>query len=136
MNNSNNFYEQKTFPAIEQVELAEDLNFTVPVDIEGKFYMKIMTPSVSTDEIYERKENGLERANYIILKIPSYILFSFMTPYAKFAPNSLGGGNVLVYSTDKFTIPKGTKFLVEFVGGILRLEHLAIVGIYYEDEDE
>ena len=136
MNNSNNnFYEKQEFPAVEQVELAEDLTFTVPKDIEGKFYMKLMTPTLDTDELVERNDNGFERTNYIILTIPSYILLSFMTNYSSLVPHTYGG-YTLVFNKDSFTVPKGTKFLVEFVGGILRLERLSIVGIYYEDEDE
>lgn len=134
MNNTNNFYEADSFPAMEQVELAEDIIFETPTDIEGKFYMKLMTPSANTDKIIERNENGIEKANYILLTIPAYLVLSFMMPYAKMMPHSYG--YTLVYTRDQFTIPKGTKFLVSFVGGVLRLERLSIVGIYFEDEDE
>lgn len=136
MNNTNNFYEADSFPAMEQVELAEDIIFETPTDIEGKFYMKLMTPSANTDKIIERNENGIEKANYILLTIPAYLVLSFMMPYAKMMPHSYGAHYTLVYTRDQFTIPKGTKFLVSFVGGVLRLERLSIVGIYFEDEDE
>ena len=136
MNNTNNFYEADSFPATEQVELAEDIVFESPKDIEGKFYMKLMTPSANTDKIIERNENGIEKANYILLTIPAYLVLSFMLPYAKISPYPYGDNYTLVYNKDQFTIPKGTKFLVSFVGGVLRLERLSIVGIYFEDEDE
>ena len=37
---------------------------------------------------------------------------------------------VFVFSSNKFTIPKGTEFLVEFVGGDLKMSKICIVGIY------
>lgn len=133
-----NFYEQKTFPCIEKVELAEDVTFSSIHDINAKFYMKLMTPNIDTTKIIEKTSGEYQQTNYIILPIPGYLLLSFMKPsLGRVVTNEEDDKNesendkyVFVFSSNKFTIPKGTEFLVEFVGGDLKMTKICIVGIY------
>ena len=37
---------------------------------------------------------------------------------------------VLGFESNSFSIPKGTEFLIEFLGGHMEIDHMAIIGIY------
>ena len=90
-------------------------------DMIGNFYIPILFPLVengeSTEIEYEAPSaqilNGsvqgssyVER-NFVSLMIPKYIVMQFID-----------------------VIPKGTKFLVGFVGGSTSIENLSIIGLY------
>ena len=88
----------------------------------GNFYIPILFPLVengeSTELEFEAPSTGnilngslaskpyVER-NYISLAIPKYIVMNF-----------------------EKLIPKGTKFLVAFIGGNKSIENISIVGLY------
>lgn len=131
-NTSENFYEQSSFPAIEKVTLAEDLTFKNLSDIEGKFFMDLMTPTMDTDYVIERDYGKYQKTNYINLTIPAYLLLSFM----KGEITMSGSGPVITFPTSYFTIPKGTEFTAAFIGGIPMIERLSILGVYFNDEEE
>lgn len=132
---SDNFYEQKTFPSIELIELAEDVSFSSIHDINAKFYMKLMTPNIDTSKIIENKNGKYQESNYIILPIPGYLLLSFMKPslgkvVTTDQTQAQNDKYVFVFDSNTYTIPKGTKFLAELIGGELKISKICIVGIY------
>ena len=45
-----NYYEQETIGTIEKAELAEDVVAEGFTEVKGKFFIKVMTPSVDTSE--------------------------------------------------------------------------------------
>ncbi len=132
---SDNFYEQKTFTSIELIELAEDVSFSSIHDINAKFYMKLMTPNIDTSKIIENKNGKYQESNYIILPIPGYMLLSFMKPslgkvVTTDETQAQNDKYVFVFDSNTYTIPKGTKFLAELIGGELKISKICIVGIY------
>lgn len=132
---SDNFYEQETFPSIELIELAEDVSFSSIHDINAKFFMKLMTPNIDTSKIIENKNGKYQESNYIILPIPGYMLLSFMKPslgkvVTTDETQAQNDKYVFVFDSNTYTIPKGTKFLVELIGGDLTISKICIVGIY------
>lgn len=140
-----NFYEKQSLSGLERVILAEEiilpelpeepltlayleefgeykLAFNEYTDMQGKFFMNIMTPLVEKGEVAEKfassprtighrgKElNTMDyvSANYITLTIPKYILLNF-----------------------KKSVPKGTEFLVASIDGSLEVDDIKIIGIY------
>lgn len=131
--NNENFYEASSFPCIEKVELAEDIQFNTISNITAKFYFKLMSPTQDTSELIERKMDGYEKTNYIYLTIPAYLLLSFVGPLPIIYDPALNT-QVLCSSKKSYTIKKGTQFLVEFVGGHAELEYINIVGVAFEEE--
>lgn len=98
-----------------------DMPFDTYEDMIGNFYIPILFPLVengeSTEIEYEappiqvlngtvQGSNYVER-NFISLMIPKYIIMQFR---------------------DK--IPKGTKFLVAFIGGSNSIDNISIIGLY------
>ena len=81
MSTSGNYYdkvyESEAF-GIEQAILAEDVTFTTVKDIEGKFFIKVLTPMLESQNATTKNSNGIISSNYITLTIPSYILYKFM----------------------------------------------------------
>lgn len=145
MSNTTNFFEKQAFSGLERVILAEDillpelpdkpltlayleefgeykLAFNEYHDMQGKFFMNIMTPMVEKGEIEEKfsssprtighRGNELSTmdyvsTNFIILTIPKYILLNF-----------------------REMVPKGTEFLIASIDGSLEVEDIKIIGIY------
>lgn len=132
-----NIYESDPYnsTSLEQVILAEEIEFTAIKDLKGKFFMKSMTPSIDTTEIIERNEDGYQKTNYIVLNIPAYLLLSFMDGKVKQVAPS--GEYCLTFDKDKFVIPKGTAFVAEFLSGFNSINHLSIIGrSYHENKEE
>ena len=145
MSNTTNFFEKQLLSGLERVVLAEDillpelpeeplslkylekfgeykLAFNEYKDMQGKFFMNIMTPMVQKGEIEEKfsssprtvghKGNGLSTmdyisTNFITLTIPKYILLNFTG-----------------------MVPKGTEFLIASIDGSLEVEDIKIIGVY------
>ena len=99
-----NPYEQHIYNTMERIILAEDVKFSEVKDIEGKFYVKVMTPTVDTTDLSTRNVKGYSSKNYITLKIPAYLLWSFMFP--KVSKVSLGKGDgsqiLMTFNTTNF----------------------------------
>lgn len=141
--------------SIEQATLAEDLKFSELKPVEGKFYLKVLTPMVNSKEVSVRSKANITSANYITLPIPTYLLFQFMNIEVKTIkiptkmdpeygnPTKFEEYNVLCCASGTvaentkstantqgiYTIPKGTIFLVEFLGGHADTDKIFIVGI-------
>lgn len=142
-NNYTGYYEQTSFGTIEQVTLAEELVFQTFEDIQGKFFYQMITPSVNanTSSPRETSKASITTANYINLTIPMSVLISIVKPQVLTCGRDpktgclkpgLRGYNLLYTKSleeDGYVIPKGTKFLVEMLGGKMKLEESRIIGI-------
>lgn len=139
-----NYYDKQQLASVERVKLATDIilpkvttepltlkylelgneyktPFTEYTDMEGKFYITIMTPLVDKSQANKKSQvapsvrghkgnlgtNNYSSSNYITLTIPKYILLNF-----------------------KDKVPKGTEFIVASVGNTVDLDDLRIIGIY------
>lgn len=69
-------YEGQAY-SVEQAILAEDLSFTKIENIDGKFFVKVLTPIVASNDINTKSKAGLTSTNYITINIPAYILLQF-----------------------------------------------------------
>lgn len=139
-----NYYDKQQLASVERVKLAADIilpevstepltlkylqsgreyktPFTEYTDMEGKFYLTIMTPLLNKEQINNRNQvapsvrghrgnlgtNNYSSSNYITLTIPKYILLNFINK-----------------------VPKGTEFIVASIGNSIDIDDLRIVGIY------
>lgn len=140
-----NYFENQSIPYAERAVLAEDIELpdtnnnnvslsylesnpeyksqnTEYKDIEGKFYIYIMTPIIDKDEAKEQTKkspstkghtgdelttSSYTSSNYVTLKIPKYILLNFSGK-----------------------IPKGTEFIIVSIGGSMDLSNIRIIGVY------
>lgn len=145
---SSSYYESDYQTSIERVVLAEDVKFTTVDNVQGKFYIPVMTPGTDTTANAKIQSNGARTtANYVTLNIPGYMLFQFMSPTLTTLKTkntkeqvvcSNGSKSVLSFifdpdSKSSFTIPKGTVFLVSFLGGEFTIERTCIVGLLTTD---
>ena len=137
-NNTANYYEQDFQTSIEKAILAEDLYFTTIDNIQGKFYLPVMMPTSNIDKPVIKSNAPQKTSNYIKLNIPGYILLQFMigsiTSLQVDKTNlSISGRNgskmTLMIGDTEFKIPKGTVFLVGFLGGEFTIEKTCIVGL-------
>ncbi len=134
------YYEQNNQCGIEKAILAEDVKFTTIDNVQGKFFLPVMTPTADVSAKAKVSTNGARTtANYVTLNIPGYMLFQFMVPSVsqiqtkKTKDQVIGTKNsyklTLLFGKDSFTIPKGTVFLVEFIGGDFTIDKTCIVGL-------
>lgn len=125
------------------IDGATSQSFIIPIrGIMGKFIMSIMTPTMDKEEIVEKNE----LSNFVELEIPFFLVMYFMKPAIRFfylsnhMLNDSSGDIVPLLSFEKteepYIIPKGTKFLAQFKGGILSYENLRIVGLYDYNVDK
>ena len=137
-NNTANYYEQDFQTSIEKAILAEDLYFTTIDNIQGKFYLPVMMPTSDIDKPVIKSNAPQKTSNYITLNIPGYMLFQFMigsitSLQVDGTTSSVSGKNgskmALMFGNNKFKIPKGTVFLVGFLGGEFTIEKTCIVGL-------
>lgn len=137
-NNTANYYEQDFQTSIEKAILAEDLYFTTIDNIQGKFYLPVMMPTSDIDKPVIKSNAPQKTSNYITLNIPGYMLFQFMmssvtTLQVSSTAEKVSGVNgnklVLTFGGTKFKVPKGTVFLVGFLGGEFTIEKTCIVGL-------
>lgn len=148
--NEMNYYEQASdnIQTIEKAILAENLTFSNLEAVEGKFFIPSTTPGVDTENIVNKKTTKYTQSNYVELTIPPHILLMFMKPRLvsikdlKHSPKKCGDESIelnhtltginyiLGFSSNKFTIPKGTEFLIEFLGGHMEIDHISIVGVF------
>lgn len=148
--NEMNYYEQAgdNIQTIEKAVLAENLTFSALEAVMGKFFIPSTTPSIDTENATDKKTTKYTQSNYVELAIPAHILLMFMKP--KIIPvndikhnpvicsngcsemkHTIADANyILGFSSNKFTIPKGTEFLIEFLGGHMEIDHIAILGIF------
>ena len=137
-NNTANYYEQDFQTSIEKAILAEDLYFTTIDNIQGKFYLPVMMPTSDISKPVMKSNAPQKTSNYIKLNIPGYILLQFMigsitslqVDKTKLSVSGKNGSKMtLMFGTNKFKIPKGTVFLVGFLGGEFTIEKTCIVGL-------
>ena len=137
-NNTANYYEQDFQTSIEKAILAEDLYFTTIDNIQGKFYLPVMMPTSDIDKPVIKSNAPQKTSNYITLNIPGYMLFQFMigsitSLQVDGTTSSVSGKNgskmALMFGNNKFKIPKGTVFLVGFLGGEFTIEKTCFVGL-------
>lgn len=141
MSETTSFYEQDSFPTIEQAILAEDITFSEIENIEAKFYIRVMTPTLETFEPSKRSQGGLTKSNYVNLVIPGFMLLQYIDlkeekcfvkiEGVKYYIEGEETGNKLIFTATKeeHTIPKGTIFFIEFLGGDMEVEKAYIVGM-------
>ena len=140
--------ENDNIQTIEKAILAENLTFSTLEAVEGKFFIPSTTPSMDSDNATAKKSNKYTQSNYIELVIPPHLLLMFMKPQLvpvqniKHNPSKcttdssilnhkiLGINYILGFSTNTFTIPKGTEFLIDFLGGDMEIDKISIIGIY------
>ena len=132
MSESGSFYEKNYITSIEQAILAEDVKFSSVQNIEGKFFIKVLTPMVDSTKLTTRSKAGTS-SNYITLTIPAYMLLHFMNIQVSTIKIEDSKTNVLSWEkpnkSNQFVIPKGTIFFVEFLGGLVDADKTYIVGI-------
>ena len=148
--NEMNYYEQanNSIQTIEKAVLAENITFSDIEAVMGKFFIPSITPSIETQNVTNKKTTKYTQSNYVELAIPPHILLMFMNP--KIVPVKDIKHNPVVYSdecneikhsitdvnyilgftSNKFTIPKGTEFLIEFLGGRIEIDYIAILGVF------
>ena len=135
------YYEQSTYQTIEKAELAETVTSDGFKEVKGKFFLKVMTPSLDTNEVETKVENGIQSSNYAELMIPPHLLFAFAKPQfeemvhtpndGEYDHNGASGNKiVMTFASAGITIPKGSVFLVEFLGGNLEIGAACVIGVY------
>ena len=142
------YYDSQSIQSIEKAILAESVSFSTIEPIMGKFFIPATTPSLDTEEAKTKKSRGYTQTNYVDIVIPPHMLLMFMNPVIiplnkiKHNPEKCSEEAekqiheytnceyIMGFKSNKFTIPKGTEFLVEFLGGVLELDKIAIIGIY------
>ena len=127
---SNNYYDKimdSTAYSIEQVKFSSIKN------VEGKFFIKLLTPTASSSKAETKSKAGIKSANYITLTIPAYMLYQFIETEIKTVQDTTGKNckALVLKSTQSvpFKIPKGTIFFVEFLGGEAEADKTYIVGV-------
>ena len=148
IDNYTGYYDQSSFSTIEQITLAEDVKFRDFNDIDGKFFYKMITPKVDDKNDKPADTTHNNSTNYITLTIPSHLLLSAVKPKTITCgvdPDTgclkpgLRGYNLL-YSKElesgKYTIKKGTTFLVEMLGGEMQTKSARIIAIIGEISEE
>lgn len=152
--NEMNYYEQEDVQTIEKAVLAEDLKFNKLEAVEGKFFIPSTTPSIDTEELSSKKTSKYTESNFVEIVIPPHLLLMFMKPQIipledfvkqlNHDPKTCGDGcnelnhkmvgskikSILGFEQDNWVVPKGTEFLIEFLGGHMEIEHIALIGIY------
>lgn len=130
---SNNFYDKvydSNAYSVELATLAEDVTFSEIKNIETKFFIKMLTPMVASDNVSVKNKAGTTSSNYITLTIPKYLLYNFIDVSFKSIKDKNGETHkVLETEETTYKIPKGTVFLVEFLGGEAEADKIYIVGI-------
>lgn len=125
-----NYYNSEYYPCIEKATLAQDVVFTNISPVKGKFFIKVLTPQVNTNSSTENKPRSSNKDtvndNYVELTIPTYMLFSFMNMSVKY---DMATKTNVITTGGKFTIPKGTTFYVEFLGGDPLISKIIIIGL-------
>lgn len=133
MSETGSFYDKSYVTSIEQAVLAEDVKFSSVQNIEGKFFIKVLTPMVDSTKLTTRSKAGITSSNYITLTIPAYMLLHFMNLQVSTVKDGDSTKNVLSWNkpnkSNQFVIPKGTIFFVEFLGGLVDADKTYIVGI-------
>lgn len=125
-----NFYEHNEFKAIERAILEEDIIFTSLDNLVGKFYIPSMMPSVDISEGVKLQTNGkYQTSNYVCLTIPAYIVMQFILPSLTNINTTDTTINLEFSKNTEYTIPKGTEFLIEFIGGFMAIDKTCIVGV-------
>lgn len=135
------YYEQNNddIRSIEKAVLAQDVSFNAITPLEANFFIPSITPGMDTDQIIEEAGSNYTKSNYIPLVIPPHFLLLFMN--LKLVPissiddsngdsHSCSTGYFLGTTTTQFKIPKGTEFLIEFLGGNMEIDKISIVGVY------
>ena len=136
------FYEEDFQPSLERAILAEDVTFSSIENVQGKFYIPVMTPTADTSSPRMNSNGRIKTSNYVFLNIPGYILIQFMigtvstltiekTNMNVKAEN--GNPQALTFGKVPFTIPKGTVFIAGFLGGEFTIEKTCIVGLLTVD---
>lgn len=127
-NNYANYYESDYQTSIEKAILAEDVVFSTIDNVQGKFYLPVMMPNSDTSKPTVKSNAARTTSNYITLNIPAYLLLPYMmtniTEY-RTKPKTY----MFTMYSNSFTIPKGTVFLVSYLGGEFTIEKTCIVGI-------
>lgn len=141
-----NYYEQESFNTMECVTLAEDIIFDHIHDLIGKFYFDAMMPN-EPNTVSDRNYGTYTKSSVIELKIPAYLLLSFMqdnkletiadhhshhttyTEILKHYGNVTSNRYVLTFPKDKYKIPAGTQFLVLILEGYMEIENICIIGV-------
>lgn len=135
MSNSNyeaSFYENDSIISTEKAILAEDLEFTELKNIPGKFYIPVLTPEVDIEsDINSRNYGAYQQSNYVNLIIPANLLIMFMNPSIE-RINGPINNYCLTFPTNKFIIPKGTVFTINFIGGSIRLDYITITSVFLQ----
>ena len=122
-------YDTREFNTLERVILLEDIHFSEPTNLVGKFSVGFLTPLEKQTGVNTSKIGKITSINYTELVIPAYITYQFMTP-ALFDICKYHKLYSMVFNTNKFVIPKGTSFLVLLLGGeIDKSENIQIVGV-------
>jgi hypothetical protein len=139
------YYETTYQTSIEKAILAEDIEFSSISNVKGKFFLPVMTPELDLTEAKVQMNGTRETSNFIYLNIPAYLLFQFMIPSIESVSGNLSIKNTnlevvdeinnltLTFKSNKFTIPKGTTFLVEFLGGNFTIDKTCIIGLLTTD---
>lgn len=135
------YYEQNNdnIKTIEKAVLAKDVSFSSIAPVEGNFFIPAIMPGMETDQIVEETNSNYTKTNYVPLVIPPQFLLLFMNlrlvPISSIEDSnddshSCSTGYFLGTNSRSFKIPKGTEFLIEFLGGNMELDKISIVGIY------
>ena len=138
---SGNFYENGNYSAAEKATLAETVTVNGLKPVKAKFFVKVMTPAMETEDPEVKYENGVQNSNYLEMFIPAHLLLSFadltlesmvhMPDDGEYDHNGDSGNKIFITSgSSSITIPKGTEFLIQFVGGSINSGAAAIIGIY------
>lgn len=147
--NEMNSYEDNDIKTLEKAILAENVTFTGLEPIKAKFFVPSTTPGVETVDAKTKNAGKYSQSNYIDLVISPQILLMFMNP--KFVPiesikhnpskcnaegcttlnhTSSNCKYILGFTANKFIIPKGTEFLIGYLGGLVEIDKIAIIGVY------
>ena len=97
-----------------------------------------MMPTSNIDKPVIKSNAPQKTSNYIKLNIPGYILLQFMigsitslqVDKTNLSISCRNGSKMtLMFGATEFKIPKGTVFLVGFLGGEFTIEKTCIVGL-------
>lgn len=139
-------YEQNSVNTIEKVVLAEAVKFSLPSKhILGKFNIPLMMPNAKSGSALSNPNGRYKSSNYVQLYIPKHLLWSFIKPTFITIPTSDSDSTVKTKKLpplkalsipESTTIPKGTIFLAEYLGGKKDITMLRIIGVHVDSINE
>lgn len=123
-----NFYKTLNLQYPEEAILLEKVK---KKDQIGKFFIPILTPTISNTTIFDTKKQFEEDeyivSNYILLTIPSYLFPNNIPISCNKSCDGYNNNCAYIDSINDSYFEKGQKFIIVFIGG--DINNIQIIGV-------